>query len=217
MPRPPRPDDDYDDEPRRAKPSGGVPALVWVLGGLGLVALLGCGGLGLLFFAGANAVKEAAQKMEAEQKEREAKGKDDKTAGPVVGPVHFGTIQNAYKENQFEADAKYRNKRVLVDIGEIVRMGRDDAGRPVISTHSFGHNPEPTGKLVFASGEEPGLAKLKPGPLNSPIRIEGFCEGRRDDFIDRGIRGFEFTVTFTDCRLREWRPAPKGAAPSDKK
>jgi hypothetical protein len=36
-------EDDYDDRPRRRRSRGGIPTLVWILGGVGLLLLVGCG------------------------------------------------------------------------------------------------------------------------------------------------------------------------------
>lgn len=120
----------------------------------------------------------------------------------TVGPIGFGEIQNTYKENEIAADAKWRGKRVIVNISEIVKIGREEGkGRPYIATHSFGHNPEPTGYFFFAEGQEADLAKLKRGIQNPPLRVTGGCAGKKDDGINRGIKGFEFVVMFVDTKL----------------
>ena len=124
------------------------------------------------------------------------------TTPPSPPVVSFTTtylkIQQAYFDNEFEADAAYRNKVGIVDIFEIVNTGRDDNGNPIIATHSFGHNPAPNGFFHFAAGQEAELAKLKRG---GAVRVEGKCLGKKSDGIDRAIRGYDFRIDFVDCRV----------------
>lgn len=118
----------------------------------------------------------------------------------TVGPVNFGVIQDAYKVNEFDADSKWRGKRVIVDVREIVKMGREDGkGRPFVAAHHFGHNPEPTGYFFFKDGAEGVLGRLRTGIQSPLFRVAGLCVGRKDDGVNRGIKGYEFVVLFVEC------------------
>lgn len=123
-----------------------------------------------------------------------------KKAVETVGPVPFLEIQNAYKDNELAADAKWRGKRVIVDIREIVEIGRAK-DRPYISTRAFGHSPPPTGFFFFADGEEAEVAKLKKGFPAGGVRVVGGCVGKKEDMVFRGIQGYEFTVLFMDAKV----------------
>lgn len=120
----------------------------------------------------------------------------------TVGPVGYGVIQNAYKDNEIAADAAYRGKRVIVTIHEVVKIGREEVkGRPYIATHHFGHNPEPTGYLFFAEGQEAEVAKVKRGIQTPPLKVSALCLGKKEDGVNRGIKGFEFTVLFGEAKV----------------
>src|SRR5436190_13527628 len=51
----------------------------------------------------------------------------------------YANIQSDYYENELKADVKYRNKVGIIDIGEIIELGRGEDGSLFLSTHSFGH------------------------------------------------------------------------------
>ncbi|MBN9522484.1 hypothetical protein J0H58_28845 [bacterium] len=98
-PRRRRPDDDADDRPRRrrtAPSGGGVPVWAWVLGGVALLGMMGCGGMILLFFAGAGAVKQAAQRVADEQKAaqgQKVKWGESRTFGPLRVSIRSASVR----------------------------------------------------------------------------------------------------------------------------
>jgi hypothetical protein len=120
---------------------------------------------------------------------------------PPVGPVPWGTVLTAYKDNEVAADLKYRGKRVVVDLAPITHIGRNSAGLPYLGTENFNYASDPNGIFIFAADQREGIAALKVRQREA-VRFEGTCEGKSEDGIPRGrLKGWEWHVKFRDCRL----------------
>lgn len=122
--------DDENDRPRPAKTSGSVPVpvLMWVLiggGAIGLFAVLAAVGVTWWLLSKpaepeVNATPEVASAPAEFQAPQPTKSGKDRTATKVKEPelpvVLMDTIAEAYQSDRNAADAKYKGKRLRVEI-----------------------------------------------------------------------------------------------------
>lgn len=137
------------------------------------------------------------------------KGKSDTSPKQVVPPeaevpaepVFEGPgekIINDYHDNPIAADIKYKDKPVRVDVG-IREIARKNGVAALGFTNIAQQRPPGlNGFLLFNKQHESAIASLKVG---AGVTVDGICRGRTDDGISRVIRGYEFHVKITDCRV----------------
>jgi len=107
-------------------------------------------------------------------------------------------IQSAYAENELAADAKYKGKRGLIEVPEVLEIGRV-RGVAVVEANGFGLFPPPATFFHFRAGQDEGLALLKKGDRG--VKVLGTCRGKTQDFKDRRFQGYDFRVDYDDCVL----------------
>jgi hypothetical protein len=159
-----------DDRPRRRRPkSSGVPVWAWVVGGMAAFGLIGCVGLGALFFAGAGAVRDAAQRVQDEEKLKQSQTKWE---GP---PIDSLALYNAYKDDPAGAAAKYgtgtiRVRLLVTDVGAV--------GDTAILKHKF--NPPGIYPHVEAWVQSADVRHVTSGKT---VVVEGKIDSRGDYHI----------------------------------
>lgn len=180
-----------------------------------LAGLVGCGsgkppaesgGGGGRALATSPSVKAAAMDAKPAGAEKITPPSIDKS-DPVKAGYHITVIED-YSKNHIAADAKYRDKWCVVDVG-VKKISRGKDGLPLFATDNFSWDAEPNIVFHFAADQEEAVAKVD---RKRSIRVEGKCVGRTDDGIRRGAGGgripdYEFRVDFVECRVVGPTPA----------
>lgn len=112
-------------------------------------------------------------------------------------------IQDGYMKNEIAADAKYKGKRVRGQV-LVEKIGRDQQGRAFIAQGlvlgAGGTQTTPNFWFFFDKSREAEMMKLEED--KSVVTVEGTCDGRTRDGIRRGgLDGYDWRITFTDCRV----------------
>ncbi len=202
-----------DDEPRRATATGGVPVWVWALAAAGVLGMMSCGGVGVMWFVAAERNRDRL--VEADRRERqaadeaargEAAGKGKAAAGGAdptgVPHVSVDEIAAAYQADPNAADARYKGKRLRVEItarksgdgwvGAVAQLTPPQIRKTSAAQAAREHQE------AALRGWVPNVVFLAPtGRVEDHKRavIEGTCAGIAPDPAT-GVK-----LTFTDARI----------------
>lgn len=172
----PRDDDRYDeddrDRPRRRGGVSGGPTALYVLLGLGLVGLVGCGGL---ILAVVIEVRKAAKEFNAAlQNVQQAV-----QAGPVEVRTTVAELNREYAANPAAADRKFKGKVLLLTgVVEAIDGGEDEG-------YTVRLAPAPTDPAAMrAECQFFGDEAVAGYNVGQAVTVVGVCEGRQEDDAD---------------------------------
>ncbi len=179
-------DTDFDDRPtrrRRPRQQGGSGAGV-VFAVVAVSLLVCCGGAGYGVYWFAQQAKETVDKAIEDAKKAD-------TGPPVEAKAE--ELAKAYKADRAAADAKYKDKTVVVEgkLGDLMFMPGGD-----VYAHLDGAPPEPgrgLGTIVRCAVAKTDVTKALNVSRGQPVKLKGKCAGYSAPFIDLTDATVEWT------------------------